>query len=250
MLTADDQQIQIRLQSADEKYDIEQNVFSVSSSSSNIELQDLLKNLLDIAESEIEFLFRVENEILSSPLRKFCESANFSGEAELVIEYQEKRRAPEDSDVVSLDDWVGGVSLTDSHCYAGLYNGQISVVSGNGANKTYEIHNKPIKSIAVIKKYIESGSQKDLVVTGSLDQNLCYASVDDSSCSILYSLKGHTETVTCCSVSPSKEQIVSGSWDTHLKVKSTSFFSFFFLSSDNVFPKLLTVLFKVCSIDI
>jgi len=140
----------------------------------------------------------------------------------LEIEYHEKRKAPEESVVVALDDWLGGVAAIDSRCFAGLYNGQLAVISLDGSNKTYEIHNKPIKSISYIKQFVEDAKQKDLLVTSSLDQNLCYVAVDDTDSSCLYTLRGHTETVTCCAVSPSTEQIVSGSWDTHLKVWSTS----------------------------
>ena len=38
----------------------------------------------------------------------------------------------------------------------------------------------------------------------------------------LYTLRGHTETVTGSSVSPSTEQLATTSWDTYLKVWSTS----------------------------
>ena len=218
MLAAADQQIQIKLKSAEEKFQIDQNVFSVSSNSSQTELQQLVKNLLDLSDSDIEFSFRVGEEILQNTLRKYCESCNFSGEAVLEIDYQEKRKAPDVSDVVDLDDWLGGVAAYDSQCFAGLYNGQLAVIGLDGSTKSYEVHNKPIKSIAFIKTYEEEKRKKNLLVTTSLDQNLCYVAVEDSDCSCLYSLRGHTETVTCCSVSPSKEQIASGSWDTHLKV--------------------------------
>jgi len=38
----------------------------------------------------------------------------------------------------------------------------------------------------------------------------------------MFVLRGHTETVTCCAVSPSVSYIGSGSWDNMLKVWSTS----------------------------
>ena len=219
MLAAADQQIQIRLKTTEEEYVIDQNVFSVSSNSSQLELQHLIKSLLQISESDTEFSFRVGNEILQNTLRKYCESSNFSGETVLEIEYQEKRKAPEKSVVVALDDWVGGVVARDMCCFAGLYNGQLAVISKDGSSKSYEVHSKPIKSIAFIKQLEEDKKRGDLLVTSSLDQNLCYVAVDESDCSCLYTLRGHTETVTCCAVSPSREQIASGSWDTHLKVR-------------------------------
>ena len=218
MITAADQQIQIKLKTTEEQYVIDQNVFSVSSNSSQVELQDLIKNLLEISESDTEFSFRVGDEILQNTLRKYCESSNFSGEVALEIEYQEKRKAPEESVVIDLDDWIGGVVAIQPLCFAGLYNGQLAVISLDGSNKTYEIHSKPIKSIGYIKQYKENEKQKHLLVTSSLDQNLSFVAVDDTECSSLYTLKGHTETVNCCAVSPSTEQVASGSWDTHLKV--------------------------------
>ena len=219
---AGEQQIQIRLTTSEEKYNIDQNVFSVTSKLSSLELQELLQNLLELSENEIEFTFRIGEHILQSSIGKYCEEENFSGESVLEINYFESTKIPEQSAVISLDDWIGGIAIANSNIYVGLYNGQLAKVCGFDKDALPEIilhsvHEKPIKSVAYLKEIEENGVSKDIIITSSLDHSLCFNTVGET-LSTIYSFKGHTGTVTCTSVSPSTEQIASGSWDTYLKV--------------------------------
>ena len=125
LAAAPDKQIQIRLLTTEEEYKIEQNVFSLTSNSSNVELQDLLKNLLELSEESIEFNFRVGDEILQQTIGKYCEQTNLSGESILDVHYFKKRSISEDASVLEVDDWVGGVAISKNYIYAGLYNGQL-----------------------------------------------------------------------------------------------------------------------------
>eukprot|EP00116_Pleurobrachia_bachei_P001702 sb/3461964/ len=220
MLAVGDTQIQVRLDTSEKDYSIDQNVFSLPHTASISELQDLIKSLLNIDDDSVEFSFRINDELLSTTIGKFCEQANFSGESVLKVEYFLKREAPEKTDEISVNDWVGGLSFSSKFLYGGLYNGQITRISASTLEtKSFQVHEKPIKCI----KAIRSEKSGDLIVTGSIDQTLVYSLVgEEEESRSLFNLRGHTESVTCVSVSPSTEQIVSGSFDTMLKIWSTS----------------------------
>ena len=229
MVSPEDQHIQVRLTCTEEEHSLEQNVFSLSSKSSCTELQDLLKNLLDLSESEINFTFQIGDKILQNSVGKYCEENNFSGESELEIKYFETLKVPEESAVITLDDWIGGVAIGNQYfIYAGLYNGHLAKINSSADSvhspeiSLHSIHEKPIKSVAFLKEIQDSGESKDIILTSSLDHSLCFSLVGENSLTKVYDLKGHTATVTSSSVSPSTEQIASGSWDTYLKVSYVS----------------------------
>ena len=213
-----DQQIQVRLITDDDTIQLQQKVFSLPVNANNSQLQRLVQNLLD---SEQEFVFQVGDEILQNTIGKYCHSADLSGEHILDVHYAIKRLFEDTRQDIACSDWVAGVSITHDFIFAGLYDGKLVKISKEKSEKIYEkqIHDRPIKSVC----FVNNVDGSELLATSSLDQNLALVRCHGSEMSTLYVLKGHTETVTCCGVSPSRQQLASGGWDKLLKVSFSSF---------------------------
>jgi len=225
MLSAEEQQqqLQIRLCTKESELEIPHNVFSISATSTTAELQELVTNLITEEHDEpFDFAFKIGDVILQDSLASYIKQHDISGESVIEIEYFQKRKTPEAPEDIDVDDWVGGICAFGGKIFGGLYNGEIVRVLPDGTKAVFEAHSKPIKDIALVNKVEHEGASYDMLVSASQDQTLSYYLSNEEKFEKMFVLRGHTETVTCCAVSPSVSYMGSGSWDNMLKVWSTS----------------------------
>ncbi|KAL2633693.1 hypothetical protein R1flu_005172 [Riccia fluitans] len=202
--------------------------FAVPSSLTRYGLSEVINALLGL-EKPIPFDFLLDGELIRTSLEKLLLSKNLSAESILNIEYIPAVLPPTPKATQLHHDWVSAVDgSSDSHIYTGSYDTFARVWSPEGTCvRVLEGHQDVITSLTVIRPSALDGRSVS-VITGSKDRTLRMwelPSEDLSSQKASKSSKcfrGHTSSVQCVAASPSGNQVCSGSWDSSIRLWSTT----------------------------
>jgi len=229
-------QVQIKFRTPNEKYAVPDTTLSVPSNVESDGLNKLVKKLLlESSASEqnevekVQFDFILLDELVRGSLSDVLATReDVSFETVFEVLYIEKQRPPEPKKNVNHDDWVAGVSAMGNFVISACYDNTVSIWElETGAKKlTIPGHCGPARAVTWIN-LADSNSQpsSNPCLTGTFastshDQTVMLYSwnVNSNSIDCVNALKGHERSVDCIAADPSKSLLVSGSYDTHLKI--------------------------------
>lgn len=228
-------QVQAQFYTRDDKHKIEDTVFDLRGEISCEQLNDLIDKLLkekwenssshadDEAEyHNKEFDFLVEGEFLRLPLSQHVENKGLSTESVIAIEYLEKQAPPKTDDIYEHDDWVSGVHSMTGYILTGSYDCKVALWSTKHSKPFIAgaAHTEPVKSVA----WLRNGEDEKHFVSTSCDQSaIIWAwNLKGETVRPIFCCRGHSKSVDCVAVNADNGVFCTGSWDTTIKVWSSS----------------------------
>lgn len=199
--------------------------YSIAANVANPELNVLINSILVETNPDhkpVEFDFLVTGEFLRATLKHHLREREISFEDHILIEYVEKYPAPEPQECLLHDDWVSAVQACGDWILTGCYDNSLNLWSVEGKHRlTIPGHDAPIKDVTWIKLDAEVG----VFASASQDQTamIWEWNIRGNSVECVQICKGHERGVDCIDVSPNREKLATGSWDTMLKIWSGEF---------------------------
>ncbi|XP_026691861.2 ribosome biogenesis protein wdr12-like [Ciona intestinalis] len=220
---------QIKLFTQQKQFSVTDNTFSVPGSSTCTELNDLVNKLLSEDKDEStrsDFDFLVNDEFIRTSLVDHVETKGLSSESVIDVEYLQRKQAPELQHSFQQPDWISSIKTTEKFILTGSYDCAVTVwdrvttkqlVCGIG-------HSEPVKSIELINYNADEKKQKISFVSTSQDQHAVIWTYNSSTnqLSSLFCCKGHSKSVECAASNEKKSIFATGSWDSTIKVWSSS----------------------------
>ncbi|XP_001602606.2 ribosome biogenesis protein WDR12 homolog [Nasonia vitripennis] len=221
---SDTPQIQIRFVTKQQQYAVPDYPLSVPAtviiSELNVLVNELLKESGTVSQ-EVEFDFLVCSEFLRTSLAEHIAERGVSIEDVIDVEYIEKHPPPEPQDCLIHDDWVSAVAVCEKWILTGCYDNTLHLWTAKGKHHlTIPGHSSPIKAVAWISLDGENGT----FVSASQDQTavLWKWNVESNSVESIHICKGHERGLEAVGVNTANNLMATGSWDTMLKIWSTS----------------------------
>ncbi|XP_058803230.1 ribosome biogenesis protein WDR12 homolog [Phymastichus coffea] len=220
----DTPQIQIRFVTKQQQYAVPDTPHSVPATLLASELNALVNKLLEEPSGishEVEFDFLVCSEFLRTSLAEHIGERGVSVEEVINVEYIVKHPPPEPQDCLIHDDWVSAVAVCEKWILSGCYDNTIHLWTAKGKHHlTIPGHTSPIKAVAWISLDDETGT----FVSASHDQTaiLWKWNVENNSVESIHICKGHERGLEAVGVNNTSNLMATGSWDTMLKIWSTS----------------------------
>ncbi|KAI9260604.1 WD40-repeat-containing domain protein [Phascolomyces articulosus] len=219
-MDVDQEQIQVRLVSRQEKYAVPEAPIRVPISFKRFGLSEIVNNLLG-HEKPIPFDFFLEGRILRTSLAEYLIEQRLSTENTLTIEYVESMLPPTPLSAYQHDDWISSVKAQNGLFLTGSYDNMVRLWNKSGeCIATLGGHTEAVKSVA-FGPTIES---ETVIFSGSLDHSLlawAYNS-DNGQQRELFEGKGHKGSIESIAVDSNKELIASASADSTIKIWSTT----------------------------
>lgn len=219
-----DPQVQIRFITKQQQFAVPNYPLSVHTSITTNELNSLVNELLKEAlqlEKEIDFDFLISSQFLRTRLSEHISEKGLSIEQVIDVEYVEKHQPPEPQNCLIHDDWVSAVAACGKWILTGCYDNTLHIWTSKGKHHlVIPGHTSPIKAVAWISlsdtngKFISASHDQTAIIW---DWNIKTNSVD-----CIHVCKGHERGLEAVSVNNEKSLMATGSWDTMLKIWSTS----------------------------
>ncbi|XP_011502838.1 PREDICTED: ribosome biogenesis protein WDR12 homolog isoform X1 [Ceratosolen solmsi marchali] len=204
---SDTPQIQIRFVTKQQQYAVPDYPLSVPTSIIISELNVLVNELL--------------KEFLRTSLIEHIIERAISIEEVINVEYIVKHPPPEPQDCLIHDDWVSAVSMCEKWILTGCYDNTLHLWTAKGKHHlTIPGHSSPIKAVA----WISLDGDIGVFVSASQDQTaiLWKWNVESNSVETVHICKGHERGLEAVGVNSLSNLMATGSWDTMLKIWSTS----------------------------
>nr|XP_039252869.1 ribosome biogenesis protein wdr12-like [Styela clava]XP_039252871.1 ribosome biogenesis protein wdr12-like [Styela clava] len=226
--------IQAKLVTQDEKYKIADTMFELPGEVTVTELTNLVNKVLkegvkDAIEDEneyqnMEFDFLVNGEFLRIPLNQYIENKGISTEKVVEIEYILKQESPKPEDQFTQDDWISSVQSTKEFILTGSYDCTVSIWNMDSSKPCiYGFgHTEPVKAVSWVNRV--NNDKTAYLISSSQDQSaiLWQWEKGEETVKPLFCCRGHSKSVDCVSVHPEMETFATGSWDSSIKLWSTS----------------------------
>ncbi|XP_033220036.1 ribosome biogenesis protein WDR12 homolog isoform X2 [Belonocnema kinseyi] len=186
----------------------------------NALVNELLKES-DLVTQEVEFDFLISSEFLRSSLVEHIGERGISTEQVVDIEYVEKHPPPEPQDCLIHDDWVSAVAVSGKWILTGCYDNTLHIWTSKGKHiLIIPGHTSPIKAVSWISVNEENAS----FVSASQDQTAIIWdwNITSNSVDCIHICKGHERGLEAVGVNETGTLMATGSWDTMLKIWSTT----------------------------
>ncbi|CAF3497189.1 unnamed protein product [Adineta steineri] len=214
--------LQVRFITRLQKYSVPDTTLVIPSSSTNSQLEAILKGLLQQTTgtsndfSRLSFDFLCLNQLIRSSLEEHIREKDESLlESIIEIEYIEKFQAPEPEDALMHDDWVSTCKSLGDTILVGSYDTKIHLWNNQGEHITsLPGHTAPIRSLI----FIHSDEGEHEFISGSHDQTILIWKYDQNKNSVksLITCKGHQGTIETLALQ--KSIFASGSFDKTIKL--------------------------------
>ncbi|XP_014483139.1 PREDICTED: ribosome biogenesis protein WDR12 homolog [Dinoponera quadriceps] len=217
-------QIQIRLITKLQQYAVPDYPLSVDVSIDASELNTIVNKLLKESkniQNEVNFNFLISSQLLRTSLREHIVETGVSIEELIDVEYVEKYVTPEPQDCLIHDDWVSTVAVCNKWILTGCYDNTLHIWTSTGKHRlVIPGHASPIKAVAWISvsdynaSFVSASQDKTVVIW---DWDIVKNSVER-----MHICRGHEKSLEAVSVNHDTTLMATGSWDTTLKIWSTS----------------------------
>uniref|UniRef100_A0A0K0EKJ9 Cir_N domain-containing protein n=1 Tax=Strongyloides stercoralis TaxID=6248 RepID=A0A0K0EKJ9_STRER len=220
MTSEDNPHIAVSFFSGDPILIIPDDVFNIPTSSDVKKLNLLVQTAID--NNDIDFNFIVDSVLITSTIDNYLTECGKTIEGCLKIECIGKQNPPRPDKDIPHNDWVGAVKVTNNYIISGTFDGVVNVFDHSGKNLLKkDITIDPIKCMDI---NIDQKNDKIICVTGNQDQTLSLNEISNDEnkkvkLTTLAILRGHARSVDC--VAMRNDKIVSGSYDSTLKIWDT-----------------------------
>uniref|UniRef100_A0AC34QV80 NLE domain-containing protein n=1 Tax=Panagrolaimus sp. JU765 TaxID=591449 RepID=A0AC34QV80_9BILA len=197
---------------------------SIPSSATARNLNDLINSAAEQAIDDwkqVSFDFLIGGILFRGNLADFVVDNNIPQESVIEIECIFRQPPPEPDQDIPHEDWVSGVKVTTDRIFSITYGGELSAFSHDGKTLgTNDLVSQPLKCLDV---FTLDGDC--CVVVGCQDQTLTLSRVEQSGKKVnfvpLQNFRGHERSVECVAAKKDGTRIVSGGFDSLLKVWTT-----------------------------
>ncbi|CAI7721327.1 ribosome biogenesis protein YTM1, putative [Plasmodium vivax] len=121
-----EKQIQIYFTSnvANEKYQMEDTIYTIPASFKRIDLSRMVKKLLDIKEN-VSFEFLINKQILRSSIEEFLQLNNILSENVIQIEYILSMTKKESTQIDKISEWISKLIIIEDKLYCSTFEGSV-----------------------------------------------------------------------------------------------------------------------------
>lgn len=217
-------QLQIKFTTKQQIYTVPDVLLSVPTNVDSTSLNKLINKLLEEEACDeynkfIEFDFIVLGELLRISLSELLESKAISAEATLEIEYIKRAPQPQPQDALIHDDWVAGVEVANKYILTGCYDNSVHIWNTKGKHlHSLSQHSNCVRSVGWLDK---SNPNKGFVtVSHDLTGILWQWDSETSDPKPTIALRGHELGIDTVAVNTVSEKLVTGGWDSNLKLWS------------------------------
>ncbi|CRG93882.1 microtubule-associated protein ytm1 homologue, putative [Plasmodium gallinaceum] len=136
----------------DDKYKIENNIYTVPVSFRRIDLSRMIKKLLNIKEN-ISFEFLINKKILRSSIEEFLQLNNILSENVIEVEFTIPITKKESKKIDNISEWISELIIIENTLHCSTFEGNILYYDLTNFNKIYEnnVSNMPIFSFNSFK---------------------------------------------------------------------------------------------------
>uniref|UniRef100_A0A914WDY1 Ribosome biogenesis protein WDR12 homolog n=1 Tax=Plectus sambesii TaxID=2011161 RepID=A0A914WDY1_9BILA len=211
--------------------------FAIPDSASHESLNALLSAVLEQEEKEdgkensetksTPFDFLIDGTLLRVPLREYIDQRGIGTESVIRIECVIREPAPSPDQDIAHDDWISSVRTTDRYIISGCYDNSAYVWSRSGQLlASASGHTGSVKCLALVGNNTLLSDKQDMrFVTGSQDQTLMLWKIESEGkgkkkLKVVNTqlFRGHERSVECVATNSDGTLMVSGSFDSFLKV--------------------------------
>ncbi|CAG8490689.1 11502_t:CDS:2 [Ambispora gerdemannii] len=214
-------QIQVKFVTQQRKYAVADSAILVPAKLRRYGLSEIINHLLGY-EKPIPFDFLVDGEFLRTSLSEYLQNARLSTENIITLEYVESMLPPTSLSAYQHDDWVSSVKGHDQGYFlTGSYDNNVRIWNASGeCLQTFVGHNAPIKSVA----WVSIQDEDIICLSASQDRTIraWHSSIADKQCDVLYEYRGHKGSIESISISKQEELFSSGSWDSSIRIWTTT----------------------------
>ncbi|CAG8440041.1 13062_t:CDS:10 [Ambispora leptoticha] len=214
-------QIQVKLVTQQRKYAVSDSAILVPANLRRYGLSEIVNHLLGY-EKPIPFDFLIDGEFLRTSLSEYLQNAGLSTENIVTLEYVESMLPPSSLSAYQHDDWVSSVrGHEQGYFLTGSYDNNARIWNPSGeCLQTFVGHDAPIKSVAWV-----SIQEEDVIcLTASQDRTIraWHSSISDKQYDVLYECRGHKGSVESISINAQEALFSSGSWDSSIRIWTTT----------------------------
>uniref|UniRef100_A0A0K0FVP7 Ribosome biogenesis protein WDR12 (inferred by orthology to a human protein) n=2 Tax=Strongyloides TaxID=6247 RepID=A0A0K0FVP7_STRVS len=243
MNSEDNPHIAVSFFSKDPSLKIPDDTFNIPISSDVEKLNLLIQAAVD--DCDVNYDFIVGDVIITNTIDNYLTEAGKTIEGCLKLECIGKQNPPRPDKDIPHNDWVGAVKVTNNYILSGTFDGVLNIFDHGGQNLLKkELSSDPIKCMDI---NIDKNNNKVFCITGHQDQTLALNEItkDENQKVQLVTtaiLRGHTRSVDCVTMKNGK--IVSGSYDSTLKVWDTDLTKNIFVENNKEKKKKVTTVTK------
>jgi ribosome biogenesis protein YTM1 len=154
-------------------------------------------------------------------LENFIIDNNIAQESIIEVECILRQPPPEPDQDIPHEDWISGIRTTSEFIFSTTYGGELTAFSHKGVKLgSLSFGSDPLKCLDVL-----TVAGMPCVVTGSQDQAITLSKIQNSGKKLTFepwqTFRGHERSVECVAAKSDGTRIVSGAFDTFLKVWNT-----------------------------
>ncbi|XP_043492313.1 ribosome biogenesis protein WDR12 homolog [Polistes fuscatus] len=216
--------INIRLITKQQQYAVPDYPLSVFTSITTNELNNLVNELIKESrqlDKEIDFDFLISSQFLRTTLSEHISEKGLSTEQVIDIEYIEKHQPPKPQDCLIHDDWVSAVAVCDKWILSGCYDNTLHIWTSKAKHQlVIPGHRSVVKAIA----WVSLDETNARFISASHDQTAMIWdwNIKANTVECVHICRGHERGLQAIGLNHDKSIMATGSWDTMLKIWSTS----------------------------
>uniref|UniRef100_A0A914YH22 Ribosome biogenesis protein WDR12 homolog n=1 Tax=Panagrolaimus superbus TaxID=310955 RepID=A0A914YH22_9BILA len=170
---------------------------------------------------EVSFDFLIAGVLFRGNLENFIVENNIAQESIIEVECILRQPAPEPDQDIPHEDWISGIKTTADYIFSTTYGGELTAFSHKGIKLgSLSFGEDPLKCLDVL-----TINGVPCVVTGSQDQVITLSKIQKADKKLTFEpwqvYRGHERSVECVSAKSDGTRIVSGGFDSFLKVWNT-----------------------------
>ncbi|CAJ0604585.1 unnamed protein product [Cylicocyclus nassatus] len=225
MVAGDVSHVQVSFFSEDETLKvIPSAVFDVPVSATYENLNTLVNKTIAAAQenwSEKRFELLIGETFVRSSLAEFIEEHNVDTETVLKIECILGKETPKSFLDIPAPDWVSSVAISSSHIFSTTYSGELIINNKEGKQILENHRDKGSAYKCGVLFPREKNSNKlegERIVVAGENQILTLFEVENNALNPKVVFRGHERSVECVDVNPECTRLVSGAFDSNIKV--------------------------------